>query len=119
MVKVRGSVASGDVPVPVCQEIATATTYEWLAGICAASDVMLAMGYAVTVVPVGRAPAGTVTMLVVLVVERVMVVGDVGDAVPEIGVPNDDDVTPLGGGAFVGPTEVVTNGTAVLGSELL
>jgi hypothetical protein len=80
---------------------------------------MLAMGYTVTVVPVGKAPAGTVTVLVVLVVERVMDVGAVGDAVPETGAPNVDDVTPLGGGAFVGPTDVVTNGTAVLGNELL
>jgi hypothetical protein len=80
---------------------------------------MLAMGYALMVVPVGSAPLGTVIELVVLDVESVRVVGAVAEAVPDTGVPKDDAATPLGGGAFVGPVDVVTNGTAVLGSELL
>jgi hypothetical protein len=81
--------------------------------------VTLVIGYALTVVPVGSAPPGTVIELVVLGVESVMVIGAVAETVPETGVPNDDAVTPLGGGAFVGPIDVVTNGTAVLGTELL
>jgi hypothetical protein len=60
-----------------------------------------------------------VTELVVLVVESVTVTDAVPDAVPETGVPSDDDVTPLGGGAVVGPTAVVTNATSALGNEVL
>jgi hypothetical protein len=77
------------------------------------------MGYALTVVPVGSAPLGTVTELLVLEVERVMVVGVVAETVPETGVPNDDAVTSLGGGAFAGPIDVVSNDAAELGEELL
>jgi hypothetical protein len=77
------------------------------------------MGYALTVVPAGNAPGGIVIVLEVLVVERVMVVDAVFEADPETGTPSDDVLTPLGGGALVGPTDVVTNGTAVLGDELL
>jgi hypothetical protein len=65
------------------------------------------MGYALTVVPVGSAPTGTVIELLVLDVERVMVVGVVAETVAETGAPNDDAVTPIGGGAVTGPNDVV------------
>jgi hypothetical protein len=76
------------------------------------------MGYALTVVPVGSAPPGTVIELLVLDVARVMVVGVVAETVPETGVPRDDTVTSLGGGAFTGPIDVVSNEAAALGDEL-
>jgi hypothetical protein len=77
------------------------------------------MGYALTVVPVGSAPPGTVIELLVLDVESVMVVGVVAETVPETGVPKDDAVTSLGGAAFAGPIDVVSNDAAALGGELL
>ena len=88
-------------------------------GTSAASAVMLAMGYTLTVVPTGSAPTGTVPVLVVLDVESVTVVGVVAVTLPDTGAPREEEATSLGGGAFVGPTDVVTNDTAALGVESL
>lgn len=98
-----GDVAVAAAPVGVSQVTAKASMADWPVGSSEANVDVFVIGYDVTVVPVGSAPAGTSIVVDAPSEVAVSVVDVLADTFTDVGVPKSLDGSELGGGALVGP----------------